>query len=223
MRRQSGPAGALFSDQDLAAIKAAVEAAERRTRGEIVPMVVSASARYREAQHLGGLVLALVVLTLLLALPFLVPWAAWLERHPGGIVLGVMAAYVLGHWCGRFPIAIRLLTSEERMATKVRLRAERAFHEHGLHKTREATGVLILVSLLERRVHILPDRAIDQRVPPGTWNEIVTDMIARIRAGRPGEALCAAVTRCGDLLATHFPPRAGDNPNELPNDLIQGR
>jgi putative membrane protein len=107
------------------------------------------------------------------------------------------------------------------MAMKVRRRAELAFYEHGLHKTREATGILILVSLLERRVQVLADRAIDERVAAGTWDGLVADLVQGIKGGAPTDALCRAVARCGNLLAEHFPARAGDNPDELPDDLIQ--
>jgi putative membrane protein len=105
---------------------------------------------------------------------------------------------------------------------KVRLRAERAFYEQGLHKTREGTGILILLSLLERRAQILADQAINTRVPRGTWDSLVQDLVQGIQAGRHTEAFCHVVARCGDLLAAHFPAREGDNPNELPDELIRG-
>jgi Predicted membrane protein len=108
------------------------------------------------------------------------------------------------------------------MAMKVRLRAERAFYEEGLHKTKEGTGILIFLSLLERRVEILADQAIDARVPPGTWDTLVRDLVQGIRADRQTAAFCDVIRRCGDLLAIHFPTHGGDNPNELPDELIRG-
>jgi putative membrane protein len=212
----------MFSQSDLDMIRAAVETAERRTRGEIVPMVVPASARYRDASYQGGLILALVTLALLLGLDYgRGPWGGT-GHHPGWIVLSALAAYALGSFIGRHPAVIRLLTSHERMAMKVRLRSERAFYEYGLHKTKEGTGILILVSLLERRAQILADQAIDQLVPPGTWETLVQDLISGIRSGRPTQALCQVIAQCGNLLAVHFPIRDGANPNELPDDLIRG-
>ncbi|WP_447973629.1 TPM domain-containing protein [Nitrospira sp. Kam-Ns4a] len=213
----------MFSDDELRRIREAVQAAERRTRGEIVPMIVPASARYREARHLAGLILAVVALTALLTLEY--GWGrwGWAAHHPGWILVGVAAAYALGAALGGRPWAIRLLTSRERLAFKVRHRAELAFYEHGLQRTREATGILILVSLLERRVQILADRAINERVAPGTWDGLVGDLVRGIKEGRPAEALCRAIAACGDLLAAHFPARTGENPNELPDELIQGR
>ena len=211
----------MFSEQDMNTIRATVEAAERRTRGEIVPMVVPVSARYRDASYLAGLILALMVLAVLSVDYGWGRWQ-WTSRHPGWMIVGVLAAYGLGTFIGRFAPIIRLLTSDERMAMKVRLRAERAFYEEGLHKTKEGTGILIFLSLLERRVEILADQAIDARVPPGTWDTLVRDLVEGIRADRQMEAFCDVIRRCGDLLAIHFPTHGGDNPNELPDELIRG-
>lgn len=211
----------LFTDDDRRKIHAAVQAAERRTTGEIVPMVVPSSARYSEARSLAGLAASLLALTALLTLDQ--GWGAygWQEHHPGWIMLGVLLAYALGHGTGSLPFCVRLFVSRERMAFKVRRRAELAFYEHGLHKTREGTGILIMASLMERRVQVLADKAINERVPPGTWDNLVQEMLQGINDGRPTEAFCRAIERCGDLLAQHFPVRPDDNPDELADDLIQ--
>ena len=210
-----------FSDNDLRTIHDAVQAAERRTRGEIVPMVVPSSARYSEARYLAGLATALLTLTVLLTLDQGWGGYGWQTHYPSWIVLGVLLAYGLGHLLGSSPVGIRLFVSKERMAFKVRRRAELAFYEHGLHKTREGTGILIMASLLERRVQVLADKAINERVPPGTWDSLVREMTQEIKAGRPTEAFCRAITTCGDLLAQHFPAKPDDNPDELADDLIQ--
>ena len=211
----------MFSESDLETIREAVQRAERRTRGEIVPMVVPASARYREASHLAGVILALVALTVLLIMDY--GWGQWqgTGHHPAWMIVGMLAAYGMGSVIGRFPTIIRLLTSDERMVMKVRLRAERAFYEQGLHKTREGTGILIFLSVLERRAQILADHAIDRCVPSGTWETLVCDLVRGIQAERQTEAFCDVIARCGDLLAIHFPARNGDNPNELPDELIR--
>jgi putative membrane protein len=211
-----------FTEQDRMAIRAAVEAAESRARGEIVPMVVPASALYRDASHLAGLIMALLALALLVAFDY--GWRSWhwSGGHPGWSVIIVLAAYALGSVAGRRPAVIRSLTPQDRMKRKVELRAQRAFYEQGLHKTREGTGILILLSLLEHRVQILADRAIDERVPSGTWDALVDDLVRGIQGGREIETMCRVIATCGDLLALHFPAREGDNPNELSDDLIRG-
>ena len=211
-----------FSDPDQAAIRQAVSEAERHTRGEIVPIVIEQSARYREARYRAGIGCAFFTLSLLLTLAWEWPPWVWRVPMPGWILLAVTASYAIGYGLGTFKPVIRLLTSTERMAFKVNLRAHQAFLEHGLHRTELGTGVLILISLLEHRIEVLTDRPILDRVPPETWSNMVRVLQEGFQAGRPVDSLCQAITACGIVLADAFPATAGEsNPNEFPNDLIQ--
>jgi putative membrane protein len=210
-----------FTEEEREQIRRAVEQAERVTKGEIVPMIVPASALYREAGYRMGLMLALLALALLLTIEiYWLPWG-WHAGNAGGLLLAVVAAYGLGQWLGRLPIVIRFVTSRERMAHKVALRAEQAFYKHGLHDTKGRTGILILVSLLERRVHVLADKGLNDRVPAGTWDGLVKGIVDGIRTGQATDAICVAIATCGALLAQVSPVGSGDNPNELPDRLIE--
>jgi len=210
-----------FTDAERERIRQAVQQAEQVTKGEIVPMIVPASALYREAGYRTGLMLALLALALLLTIEiYWLPWG-WHAGNAGWLLLAVVASYGLGQWLGRIPMVIRLVTSRERMAHKVTLRAEQAFYRHGLHHTKGHTGILILVSMLERRVHVLADKGINDHVPAGTWDGLVNGIIDGIRTGNATDAICAAIAKCGALLAEVAPSRSGDNPNELPDTLIQ--
>jgi putative membrane protein len=200
-----------FTEEERRRIEAAVRRAEARTSGEIVPMLVDASYDYPRAEIVGGGCFAMGA-ALLLA------WAF------GGSSEWVFLACFLALYlpCKLLvrslpPLRRRLIHPAE-IAAEVEERAMVAFVEHGLHRTRDANGILILVSLFEHRVRILADAGINAIVPPSTWDELVAGITAGIRAGRTADALCAAVDRCGELLAAHFPPQAGDR-NELP-DLI---
>lgn len=210
-----------FTNAEQEQIRQAVQEAERATKGEIVPMIVQASALYREAGYRMGLILALLTLALLLTIErYWLPWG-WHAGNAGWLLLAVVVSYGLGQWLGRVPMVVRLVTSRERMAHKVALRAEQAFYKHGLHNTKGRTGILILVSMLERRVHILADRGINDHVPVGTWDGLVNNITDGIRAGHATAAICAAIAECGVLLAQVSPADSPDNPNELPDTLIQ--
>ena len=212
-----------FTDEDRARIKETVELAEAGTTGEIVPMVVAASARYREAGFRTGLVLAWLTLAILLTLEISwLPWG-WHAGNAGPLLLGVIVAYGIGEWLGRFPSVIRLVVSGDRMAQKVRLRAEQLFYQESLHHTNANTGILILISLLERRVQVLADRGINEGVPSGTWENLVQGIVEGIHQGRATDAICEAILRCGAFLAEVAPSRPGDNPNELPDQLREER
>jgi putative membrane protein len=192
-------------------IHQSVIAAESKTSGEIVPMVVSASARYTEIE-LFGVVAGL----------FLGMLSGWLWHDPWGsyrLNLWPVIGATLGFLIARISAVKRRLASRRRVQDAVNDRCMAAFTEHGLHYTRDHTGILILVSLLEHRVEVLADRGINEKVPPGTWNEIVEILTAGLKSRHAGDAFCKAVERCGDILATHF-PRQDDDRDELPNKLV---
>src|SRR4249920_3895772 len=104
-----------FTDIERERIKQAVQQAEQGTKGEIVPMIVPASALYREASYRTGLMLGVLALTLLLTIEiYWLPWG-WYAGNAGGLLLTVLVAYGLGQWLGRVPVVVRLVTSRERM------------------------------------------------------------------------------------------------------------
>ncbi len=66
--------------------------------------------------------------------------------------------------------------------------------------------------------HVLADDAIQDKVSQSDWEAVRDLIIAGIRKRRPGEGLCQAIARCGDLLSGSFPIEPGDT-NELSNEL----
>jgi putative membrane protein len=202
-------------------IESAVQRAEQQTGAEIVPMIVGRSGLYRDAQHRAGLVLALSALTILLTLETLwLPWG-WNASNAVWLVLATALAYGIGARLGTRASLIRLLTSTERMQHKVRLRAERGFVQHAVSRTRERTGVLIMLSILEHQIYVLPDGPLAQQVPMERWSQIVEAAVERLKNQDIAGGLCEGIEQCGRLLAEVCPLRSGGNPDELPNRLIQ--
>jgi putative membrane protein len=107
------------------------------------------------------------------------------------------------------------------MAFEVDEAARLAFLEHELFATRDRTGILVFVAAFERRVRILADSGIAAKVPQEVWDALAADLAAGIRAGKRAAALCAALERCGALVAEAF-PRQADDTDELPNLIVEG-
>ncbi len=209
-----------LTEEEKARISEAVRAAEARTSAEIVPLLVARSGLYRDAQHRVGLALALVVLTaLLMGEGLWVSWA-WEKAHAAWLLFATLVAYAAGSWMGMFPPIIRAVTSTDRLRSKVQLRAERAFAQHSLSRTRQRTGVLLMVSLLERHVVVLPDQGIGG-IAPAQWKDVVDAVVMKLRKDDVAGGFCAGIERCGALLAHACPAVPGDNPDELSNRLLQ--
>jgi hypothetical protein len=83
--------------------------------------------------------------------------------------------------------------------------------------TADKAGVLIYVLLADRRVEIVADRGIHERVGDTAWETICGVMQQEFAAGRYEAGVLAGLAAVSDLLAQHFPARPGDNPNELPD------
>jgi putative membrane protein len=203
--------GSFFSEDEKSRIQAAVGEAEKRTSGEIVPMVVETAYDYPRAEIIGGGFFALAIASL-------ISWWWW-HTSLWAFLPAFLLLYLPCKWLIRFvPALKRLFVAEAEISAEVRERALVAFVEQGLHHTRDNTGILILITLFEHRVEVLADRGINAVVPKETWQEIAAIVTDGLRRGEACEALCRAVGRCGDLLTDNFPVQADDR-NELP-DLI---
>lgn len=213
--------GKFFSPAELDAVRVAVEEAERRTSGEIVPYVVPASDGYVNALWKGAALGA--VAGPLLALAVYHAADLWGTHLNLWIALPAAAGAAAGFLLTAFvPVVKRWLAGDEILDLRARQRAEMAFLEEEVFRTRDRTGILLFLSLFEHRVVVLGDAGINRKVEQGQWEGIVADMVAGIRSGRPGSALAQAIRHCGELLERHGVALQAGDVNELPNELRRG-
>ena len=89
------------------------------------------------------------------------------------------------------------------------------FYEAGIANTNAEMGLLIYLSLLERRLELIADRGVLRAVPALEWNQRQFEL--HQVGGKPElQALLEALHNLGALLAKHL-PATGENPNELPD------
>ncbi|MBK8481048.1 MAG: TPM domain-containing protein [Proteobacteria bacterium] len=200
---------ALLSAEEARRVEEAVATAEARTAGEIVVVVVARSERYEGSRALLAALWTIMAAT---AAAAYLPW----HVEPLWLLVAQLPALALGFWLAGWGPLLRTVLPPGRAARAVHERALRAFAEHGVHRTRDRSGLLILISALERRVEILGDDGIHQRVGAQGWAEQVTQLVAAVREGRPGDGLVSVIEQLGALLSAHF-PRRSDDTNELPD------
>jgi len=195
-------------------IAAAVRQAETRSSGQVVPVVVERSEPYEEARWIAAVVGAALVTGL-------VEFLRWEPTIAELFALQILGG-VLGWIAGRLAPVERLLAGKGHQERAVKARAEQAFFEHGLHETRDGTGVLIFASLRERRAVVIGDRGIHARMGDDEWKRAVEALVEGMRRGSPGDGFVAAIAIAGARLEEHFPRRAGEIiPNELPDGLTR--
>src|SRR5512140_1268393 len=145
------PVSLLFTDADRERIAAAVRQAESKTSGEIVPYVVGQSDAYEEAEwRCGGLLGASTLAAFSIVYSYT---SIWLPLSVAELIIAALLAGALGVILPKMiPSLKRLVAGNALMERRVGQRAAEAFVSEEVFKTRDRTGILVFLSILERKV-----------------------------------------------------------------------
>lgn len=196
---------------------------ESATGVQIVPAIVGRSDSYVElpwkAFALGA---SLASLALVASDYFRPDWvtASTAVMHALAVLGAAAATALLAAFAPPFA---RLLLRDGRAQIEVRQYAESLFLKRALFATRARTGVLVLVSLFERRIEIVVDTGIGGRVTEAEWQSVIARMSPHLRDRHPFEALRDALEAIEQLLAAKGLRGGADILNELPDTAIQER
>ncbi|HEX8572812.1 MAG TPA: hypothetical protein VF759_08680 [Allosphingosinicella sp.] len=221
----------MLSEADHLRVTEAVAEAERSSDGEIVTIVAPRSDSYHDV----GLHYSILAMLLVPTAAAIAP-QAWIDRGLAlafgwdasssyrMLMLLILGAMVLVFLAVRFALAwmpLRMaLTPAATKTRRVRRRAVELFRAGTEKRTKGRTGILLYLSLIEHRAEIVADEAIHGQVEPDVWGEAMAVLVDGVKAGRTGEGMAQAVEKMGEVLARCLPPTL-DNPNELPDQLIE--
>ena len=220
-----------MTDADHDKVSAAITKAEASTAGEIVAVATPISDSYHDVALHWALVPLFAVLAWAAWRPTALEW--WYDFLLGGwtpeptqsqlltllmvfAALKFTVALLILKW---MPLRL-LLTPAATKHRRVRRRAIAIFQAAAAGRTTGRTGILIYLSLAERRAEIIADEAILKVTDDHTWGEAMTELITNVRAGRVGDGIAAAVERVGVVLSEQF-PRSSADLNEIPDKLIE--
>ncbi|MFN8847508.1 MAG: TPM domain-containing protein [Bdellovibrionales bacterium] len=205
----------LLTDSEIEKLAHLVKESEQHTQGEIVPILVrrSASVGHVPLLMLSSLLILLFIIERTWVALFWGLWPTWIYL-PGMLILIAVSLFL-----SRFDCFQRWFTSNQDESNQVFLRAQLEFHLSPVHQTRAGTGILIFASLMERRAVILADRAISDKVPQETWNEVSQLLTQEFKNKKYAAGFEKAILRSAELLKAHLPAEK-HNPNEVCNQLV---
>jgi putative membrane protein len=220
-----------LTDADRQKVSAAIAAAEAKSNGEIVAVATPISDPYHDV----ALHWALIPLFAVLA------WAAW---RPTALVwwynflfggwqpdptLSQLLTLLMVFAALKFTVALLVLkwmplrialTPGSTKHRRVRRRAVAIFKAAAERRTMGRTGILIYLSMAERRAEIVADEAILKVTTDETWGEAMSALLVDVKEGRVADGIVAAIERVGAVLADKF-PRTAEDTNEIPDKLIE--
>jgi putative membrane protein len=205
-------ADTFFTGEERAKITETTRDVESRTIGEVVVMVVDSSDLYKETEVIGGVFIG-SLMSLILTVSFLHS-SLW-----SYILLSFVFFFPSMFIFKKIPVLKTAFIGPKRKEHAVMQGAIRAFYEKGLYKTKQQTGVLFFLSLLERKVWVLADKGIYKKIEQETLNKFAKSVSQGIRDGRACDALCEAIRESGELLVKHF-PITPDDTDELSDEVM---
>ena len=220
-----------LSKADHEKVSKAIATAEAKSNGEIVAVATPISDAYHDVALHWALIPLFAVLAWAAWRPTALQW--WYNFLFGGWqpdpTMSQLLTLLMFFAALKFTVALLILkwmplrvalTPGSTKHRRVRRRAVTVFKAAAERRTADRTGILIYLSMAERRAEIVADDAILKVTDDHTWGEAMTALISEVREGRPGDGICAAIERVGVVLAEHFPRSATDT-NEIPDKLIE--
>jgi len=189
-----------LTSEEASEVERRVAALEGRTGAEVVAAVVSRSDHYPEipwtAFALGASLAALAVAVREVAHPTW-PSTTGVLLH-GAAILG--AGAVLAFASAVLPAFGRLFLRASRAEGEVLQQAQGMFLEREVFHTPGRTGVLLLASLFERRVVLVADTGLRERIGPEGWKAVVDRMTPSLAAGRTAQGLLEGLGALEEVL-----------------------
>lgn len=209
----------ILTEEEKLKIKKAVEDAEKKTSGEIVPYLVKESDFYLSSIFKSALffnVFSLIFVYIFYKFQLLSDFLKFEY-----ILLIPLVITILGGWLGYIPFVRRLLAGKKELEYRVRMKALEAFVEKEVFRTKNRTGVLIFISFLERIVYVLGDSGINQKVKHKDWVEIVQVVIDGIKKNQIADGIINAIHKTGELLQKSGLAIEKDDINELSDEIVE--
>jgi len=211
-----------LTEQERTIIAARVAALEARTGTQVVTAVVGKSDSYPEAPWkafaLGAAAAALACVVWQMAAR---GWSA--DTPETGHVLVILASgALLALLTILYPPFARLFVDRIRRDVEATQFAQSLFFRRGLDRTRNRVGVLLLVSLFERKVVILADEGFDGRIDGHDWEALTGRITLLLRHSTTATALRAGLEGMEAMLLERGFSGSG-TANELPDAPLEPR
>jgi putative membrane protein len=207
-----------LSDHDRNRLDGLIVDVEKRTNTQIVLAVIQRSDSYAElpwkAFALGASIAGLLIFVLDLLsygwYPRVTVLIAVAGTLAGGAVFALLTVLIPG-------FAKRFLSSF-RAEVEVRQYAESLFLSKELFATSNRTGILVLVSLFERKIVILPDKGLSDQLTNDAMQSIITAMTQLLKRNEISRAFESGLEQLSHTLETSV---QGKGENELSDEIIE--
>jgi putative membrane protein len=195
-----------------------IESVEAHSDVEIVPVIVRSSSSYPQTSI--TLMLSFFILVVLGWNLFGFYWD-WDGLWSSVVFLlsALFAIFVVIPWLSSFGLIQMWMTHRFVEAEQCWKRAQLEYFSGRTRETKKKNGVLVYISMLERRVIIQCDEAIKTKINEEVWEKAVHAIISGIKQKKMAEGIESALNIMDNFFKIQF-PLAAKTENVLPNTFI---
>ncbi|MEI7960637.1 MAG: TPM domain-containing protein [Chitinophagaceae bacterium] len=102
-------------------------------------------------------------------------------------------------------------------------RAQQIFIKNKMHQTEQRNGVLLYVALEDKKLAVLGDQGIHEKVGDAYWNQQVQIMLSHFKSENYVTGLTEVILAIGEALTSHFPYDRSNDVNELSDEIMVGK
>jgi putative membrane protein len=209
----------ILDNEEKSRLEESVKKAEVQTGAQIVLAVVRRSDNYPEVPwkaFASGVSLASLTF-------FVIYYFSGSQVREAALLFPVAAVLVAGAMFAVLAVIItpfaRLFISRNRKETEAFQYAGSLFLSRGLYETKKRDGILLLVSIFERRVVLMPDTGVRELLSDDVIKSIISVMIPLLKKKRVGDAMKTGLDGITDAIGTSRTTKPGLN--ELSDKIIE--
>lgn len=208
----------IFTSNEKERITEAVAALEKESSGELVLYYAKNSDAYPGAAWKLTGMMGIAFTCIAIAMSYL--WLLPSFFTPIVIALTILLVLIATYLIARFLPLLRVaVTSDSIVEHRVLTKARDMFLQEQVFDTVDRTGILIYISALERKVVVLGDSGINQKITQADWEDVVKLIVNGIKQKQMTNGIIEAVNACKNLLLENgFTIKPGDT-NELPDAI----
>ena len=211
----------ILTDEFKNKIKEAVNKAEKQSGGEIVTYITENSDKYHFIYWAAGFFSAFLGYSIFTIL-YIFSYFVYSHTLFFLGILFIFPLIVIGLFYLIKPMRL-LLIDKDQKDYYVNLKAKETFLEQEVFNTKDRTGVLIYISLFEKKVVVIGDTIINQKVNKDEWDTVIQTIIDGIKKKSLINGIVSGILLCGAILKENNVKRRIRDKNELSDNIKIGR
>jgi len=202
-------------------IEQAIVDFEKQVDFELVPVVTNSSSPVGHIKWVITFIFSLISFVVIEAIYFF----EFYELGTSEVIYwwgsSLIFGFIISIYIAKLSVIQRLFISKKNRQESVDLKAQQVFFQKRMYDTETHQGLLLFVSLMERRIVIMPDPKSQYQGTQALTNEVLRILQHAFKAKQYEAGFLQAIDFMKKDLIQHFPMENHKNQvNELPNKLI---